>query len=63
MTSFGGFFVPPNPIAKPTLESFKHGWFLLAAVCVVFSLYFIVLIWARRADRADLIKVILYNPY
>ena len=47
----------PNPIDPPTFAKLKEGYAMLIFVCVIFLLYFIALLWARRADRADIIKV------
>ena len=53
----------PNPIDPPTFAALKKGYAMLIFVSVIFLLYFIALIWARRKDRADVIKVtIKVNP-
>lgn len=56
-TFFGSLNVKPNPIGPPTFTKFKEGYAMLVFVGVIFSLYFVGLIWARRKDRADVIKV------
>jgi len=49
--------VKPNPIGPPSFTKFKKGYAMLVFVGVIFSLYFLGLIWARRKDRADIVKV------
>ena len=62
-TFFGSLNVRPNPIDPPTFAALKKGYAMLIFVSVIFLLYFIALIWARRKDRADVIKVtIKVNP-
>ena len=56
-TFFGSLNVEPNPISTPTFEKLKEGYVMLIFVSVIFLLYFIGLIWARRKDRADVVKV------
>ena len=68
LTSFGGdFLVAPNSIdfdvVKRTLDNVDPGDMLvLATVCVVFLVYFLVLVAARRADKRDLAKVFVHTP-
>ena len=63
LTSFGGdFFVAPNTIdfdaVKRTLENLDpDDMLVLATVCVVFLVYVLVLVAARRADKRDIAKV------
>jgi len=57
LTFFGSINIKPNPIGPPSFEKLKKGYTCLIAVCVIFALYFMALIWARRKDRADAIKV------
>lgn len=56
-TFFGSLNVEPNPISTPTFEKLKDGYAMLIFVSVIFLLYFVGLIWARRKDRADVVKV------
>lgn len=56
-TFFGSLNVRPNPIDPPTIAALKEGYAMLLFVSVIFLLYFIGLIWARRKDKADVIKV------
>ena len=63
LTAFGGsIFVAPNPIdfnkvlerlKQPDLESFV----VLITVCIIFGIYFIGLVFARRSDKKDMKKV------
>ena len=63
LTSFGaGFFVPPNTISFDTVFDDLGGKLLdnnavLITICVIFLLYLLVLVWARRKDKQDRIKV------
>ena len=60
LTSFASdFFVPPNKIDwnKVSLEELLKNPLVFSVVCGIFGLYFLLLIWARRADRKDLEKV------
>ena len=59
LTFFSSVVVKPNPIGPLTLKDLEEGYALFVAVGVVFLLYFVGLVWARRKDRVDLIKVIL----
>lgn len=59
-TSFAGdFFVPPNSIdwSKISLDELLNNPIVFIVVMVIFGMYFILLIWARRADKKDLDKV------
>lgn len=58
-TFFGSLNVKPNRIGRPTFTKLKEGYAMLVFVGVIFSLYFVALIWARRKDRADVVKVSL----
>ena len=51
-TFFGSLNVKPNPIGPPSFTKFKEGFAMLVFVGVIFSLYLVGLIWARRKDRA-----------
>jgi polycystin 1L2 len=62
LTFFGSVVVKPNPIGKPTLKKFIQGYATFVAVSVIFIVYFIALVWARRKDKADLIKVTFRIP-
>ena len=64
LTSFGGeFFVAPNPIdfTKVWTEFGRLGesgnYIVLATVCSMLALYFIGLMFARRVDKNDKLKV------
>ena len=60
LTSFASdFFVPPNKIdwSKVSLEELLKNPLVFSVVCGIFGLYFILVLWARRADRKDLEKV------
>ncbi|XP_048575324.1 polycystic kidney disease protein 1-like 2 [Nematostella vectensis] len=57
LTFFGSFVVAPNPIGPLTAEDFKKGYALFIFVSGIFCVYFLGLIWARKKDRADLVKV------
>ncbi|KAL9957104.1 hypothetical protein ACROYT_G038703 [Oculina patagonica] len=56
-TFYGSLNVKPNPIGPPTLAKLQEGYAMLVFVAVIFSVYCLGLIWARRKDRADVIKV------
>ncbi|XP_076348157.1 polycystin-1-like protein 2 [Tachypleus tridentatus] len=62
LTSFGSdFFVPPNTIdfkaAFSNLDAkLKSNFGVLVMICTVFGLYVIVVIWARRKDKQDVIR-------
>ena len=61
LSAFGGrIFVAPNPIDfKKVFEKSKppKAFVVLAVVCVIFGVYFIGLVFARRADKKDRRKV------
>ncbi|XP_022801964.1 uncharacterized protein LOC111339550, partial [Stylophora pistillata] len=60
LTSFASdFFVPPNKIDwdKVSLEELFNNPLVFSVVCGIFGLYFLLVLWARRADRKDLEKV------
>lgn len=63
LTSFGGeILVAPNSVdfdaVKKTLENLDpKDMLVLATVCFVFLVYFLVLLVARRADKRDAAKV------
>ncbi|CAF1143554.1 unnamed protein product [Rotaria sordida] len=61
LTTFGGdFYVPPNTIDfKTVFKKFKklhENAAVFSTVMVIFGIYVIAAIWARRKDRQDLIK-------
>ena len=51
--------MPPNKIDwnKISLEELLKNPLVFSFVCGIFALYFLILVWARRADRKDLEKV------
>ncbi len=62
LTTFGSdFYVPPNTINfKTVFTKFKklhENAAVFSTVIVIFGLYIIAAIWARRKDKQDLIKV------
>lgn len=61
LTSFGGdFVVPPNTIDFSTvfsLEKFLESMPVFITVIIVLVIYVGTMIWARREDKKDLIKV------
>ncbi|XP_065653607.1 location of vulva defective 1-like [Hydra vulgaris] len=57
LTTFGGFFVAPNPLPKLSISKFKQGYALLVAVLVVISLWLLGLLITRRMDRQDISKI------
>ena len=57
LTSFGGFYVAPNPLPPLTSEGFKQGYALTITVGVVLLFYLTGLIILRRFDIADKEKV------
>ncbi|XP_065660260.1 uncharacterized protein LOC100203405 isoform X4 [Hydra vulgaris] len=57
LTSFGGFFVAPNPIRKPTLSMLKNGYVLTVAVAIALFIWIIGLIFCRRMDKKDVSKI------
>ncbi len=58
----GGFFVAPNPIDfdKPfaRFANLSENPVSFSTVLAIFGVYLIMLFWARREDRKDIIKVI-----
>jgi len=67
LTSFGGeILVAPNTIdfaaVKQTIENpDPDDLLVLVTVCSVFLVYFLVLLFARRADKKDIVKVFVLN--
>ncbi|CAF3623851.1 unnamed protein product [Rotaria sp. Silwood1] len=62
LTTFGSdFFVPPNKIDFTTVftkfKKLHENAAVFSTVIVIFSLYILAGIWARRKDKLDLIKV------
>lgn len=64
LSAFGGdFFVAPNPIdfdkvwAEFGNLAESGNFVVLATVCSIFGLYFVGLVFARKADRKDEMKV------
>ena len=62
LTSFGGgFFVAPNPIdfdkAFDGFSNLSDNFVVFATVLAIVGIYFILLIWARWADKKDIEKV------
>jgi len=64
LSAFGGdFFVAPNPIDfdKVFMEFGRLGetgnYVVLSTVCILWALYFLGLIFARKADKKDKDKV------
>jgi hypothetical protein len=62
LTSFGGdFVVPPNTIDFGSVwskfKSLHENAAVFGTVVSILILYVIVMIWARRKDRKDVIKV------
>ena len=60
LTSFASdFLVPPNKIDwdKVSFEELLKNPLVFSVVCAIFGLYFLLVVWARRADRKDLEKV------
>jgi hypothetical protein len=65
LTTFGSdFYVPPNTIDfKTVFTKFKtlhENAVVFITVIVIFGLYILAVIWARRQDQNDLIKVNLF---
>ena len=57
MSSFASsFFTPPNKIdlSKVNLTELFNNPTVTIIVCGIFLLYFLLLVWARRADKRDL---------
>lgn len=61
LTSFGGdFAVPPNTIDFSTVFSaakFVESLPVTITVLLVLLLYIVILVWGRRMDKKDLLKV------
>ena len=57
LTSFGSFYVAPNPIPIPTFALLKDGYVLLVVVCILNMLFIVSLMMLRRLDRSDILKV------
>lgn len=62
LTTFGSdFYVPPNTIDfKTVFKKFKklhENAAVFSTVMVIFGLYLISAVWARRKDKQDLVKV------
>lgn len=62
LTTFGSdFYVPPNTIDFKTVflkfKKLHENAAVFSTVMVIFGLYIIAAIWARRKDKHDLIKV------
>lgn len=62
LTSFGGYFVvTPNKIDFDKVVQFSSDdpkdYIVIMTVSMVFLVYFIALVFARRADKRDLEKV------
>ena len=59
MGSFSaGIFVPPNTIdfgniAANFSKLIQDNWAVLALMCILITLFLLLLIWARRADIKD----------
>ena len=69
LTSFGtGVFVAPNQIHFDTVfdnldAKIADNYAVVIALSVVYFLYFVGLVWARRMDRKDVEKVRCGNIY
>ena len=62
LTTFGSdFYVPPNTIDFSTVflkfKNLNENAAVFSTVMVIFGIYVIAAIWARRKDKQDLIKV------
>ena len=57
----GGFFVAPNPIdfdkAFAGFANLAENPVAFSTVLAIFGVYLMMLFWARREDRKDIIKV------
>nr|XP_047124646.1 uncharacterized protein LOC100213839 isoform X5 [Hydra vulgaris] len=53
LTGFGGFYVAPNVIQKPSLALLKKGYLLLVIVTIILLFWICGLIFARRMDIKD----------
>ncbi|XP_060067155.1 uncharacterized protein LOC132547415 [Ylistrum balloti] len=62
LTSFGAdFYTPPNKINFNTVfdnlgAKIADNWAVLATLCSIFVLFFILAIWARHKDKLDIVK-------
>ncbi|XP_069125477.1 polycystin-1-like protein 2 [Argopecten irradians] len=62
LTSFGAdFYTPPNKIDFNTVfdnigAKIADNWAVLATLCTIFGLFFVLAIWARHKDRLDVVK-------
>ncbi|XP_065681253.1 uncharacterized protein LOC105844737 isoform X3 [Hydra vulgaris] len=57
LTTFGGFFIAPNPLLPLSLALFKQGYILTVAVAVVILLWLLCLPFTRRMDKQDESKI------
>lgn len=61
LTSFGGSFaVPPNTIDFNTVfttEKFLESIPVFTTVIALIAVYLLILVWARRMDKADIARV------
>ncbi|XP_065653765.1 polycystin-1-like protein 2 [Hydra vulgaris] len=57
LTTFGGFFVVPNPLPTLSISKLKHGYVLLVTIVLVISLWLLGLLFTRRTDRQDISKI------
>ncbi|XP_047125391.1 uncharacterized protein LOC105844194 isoform X2 [Hydra vulgaris] len=57
LTTFGGFFVAPNPLPVFSILKIKKGYVLLVTVVTVISLWLLGLLITRRLDRKDISKI------
>ncbi|XP_065653883.1 uncharacterized protein LOC136071939 isoform X2 [Hydra vulgaris] len=53
LTGFGGFYVAPNVIQKPSFALLKKGYLLLVIVIIIILFWICGLIFARRMDIKD----------
>ena len=53
----------PNRIGPPSFAKLKDGYAMLVFVSIILSLYIVGLVWARRKDRADVVKVSLTTEH
>ena len=61
LTTFGGFYVQPNPLPNLTITQIEEGYTMLVTVlfallCFAFGLYLF-----RKMDKADKLKVSVRN--
>ena len=57
LTSFGSYFVKPNPLPTPTFALLKESFVLLVTLISLLLAYIVGLVFAKRQDRADIDKV------